>query len=72
MTVARVTQQYIEVGIEPTTRNARVTQQYIEVGIEPTTRNARITQQYIEVGMVDIPPEPPAFTGAQPVVFICM
>lgn len=30
MTVARITQQYIEAACETVTRNARVTQQYIE------------------------------------------
>ena len=56
MTVARVTQQYIEAAVAPETRNALVTQQYIEAAVATENRAARVTQQYIEAACLIVIP----------------
>ena len=72
-TDARITQQYIEVGVISTSVTSYITQQYIEVGVtDAIPSSAYITQQYIEVGVeiVEVPTPTPTATSRRNNSFI--
>lgn len=61
-TNVRVTQDVLEVVVDPGTANVRVTQDVLEVVVDPGTANVRVTQEVLEVVLGPAGPVPDGWT----------